>query len=436
MQNLHINDRKELAKQLNLSVDQFDKLVKSANRAHDTIVEMGPFYGPEDSKEPTFRITAEPIHLPHGSKEILTTLGSDLLQLGRCLPKLPDKYKKLLGDGMDYRVPLSWRIDTIINNSNIIQLNEVEGIDSVSALMMAEQLAYGLQEKHETTLSRFVSALRILFPEKQYPSFKIAIIRNLQNNPFTPNAKRFIEFLGNLSDGTIQCDLYDIGELQSNIIKPKWEDYVGILNEAYCSPHDLQMLGIRLEQILSAGNYHPLVNKGLFALVHSDELYDFWEKELGKDCIERLKTIMIPTEFVTSVTALHKARKDGRVVKVSWAEGNQIIINRVKGVAIAQGDIEENQNERWNLLEEYFHKGYTIIAQDYVEPAKISAYLRKKSTNLEEVEWYNRICVKYVVGGNPNGQDTPPVYLTATEVTLGPEIIPAGRKCAFTAGTF
>ena len=50
------------------------------------------------------------------------------------------------------------------------------------------------------------------------------------------------------------------------------------------------------------------------------------------------------------------------------------------------------------------------------------------------MSWYNRLCVKYVVDGNPNAEVAPEVYPTAAEVTLGPEVVPAGRKCAFTAG--
>ena len=52
------------------------------------------------------------------------------------------------------------------------------------------------------------------------------------------------------------------------------------------------------------------------------------------------------------------------------------------------------------------------------------------------MEWYNRICVKYVCGGDPNSKDVPAVDLTATEVTLGPGVVPATRECAFTAGKF
>ncbi len=75
-----------------------------------------------------------------------------------------------------------------------------------------------------------------------------------------------------------------------------------------------------------------------------------------------------------------------------------------------------------------------MIAQDFIVPGKFKSYLRKKGITLEYVDWYNRVCVKYVVEGNPNDVNLPAVALTATEVTLGPEVVPAGRKCAFTAG--
>jgi hypothetical protein len=44
--------------------------------------------------------------------------------------------------------------------------------------------------------------------------------------------------------------------------------------------------------------------------------------------------------------------------------------------------------------------------------------------------------VKYVAGGNPNSESLPNAVITAVGVTLGPDVVPAGRKCAFTAGAF
>jgi lambda repressor-like predicted transcriptional regulator len=145
---------------------------------------------------------------------------------------------------------------------------------------------------------------------------------------------------------------------------------------------------------------------------------------------------MIPSMFLTSKEELREARKKNMVVKVSWAGSNMVLLNRSKGVAMPEGDIEQSNEERWNLLDKLLDEKAVLIAQQYIRPAKIKAYLRKKGTNLEKVNWYNRICAKYVCLSNPNSRKIPDVVLTATEVTLGPNIIPSGRECAFTAAKF
>ena len=433
---LHQNDLKQIATQLDLPVERFAYLLQSANHAHEFIKKMGPFYGREDVNEPTFRITAEPVRLPLGSKKLLDILGNDLLHLGKALPKLPIHYLSMIGEGLDLRVPITWRIDSIINTENELKVNEIEGIDSVSALMMIEQLAYGLQPLKETTMMRLIESLKkIYLVTDSRPPLRLAIIRNdLVNNPFTPNARRFIELIKELSKGQIECDLFDIDQLRNKQVLPEWDIYSAVLNEAYCSPTELNNLGISMSQILTSGNYNALVNKGVFALLFEYSLQDFWKNEIGEERYIRLKNLLIPTRFITTIDELNKARSDGKVVKVTWADGNMIIVNRAKGVAIPTGDIDMSSDERWNLLRDYMEQGYTLIAQDYVEPTLIPAYLRKKGTNLEPVAWYNRVCVKYVVDGMRDGDVIPIVYVTAAEVTLGPEVVPAGRKCTFTAG--
>jgi len=429
----HNNDKLELAKRLNLSLKQFDYLLSSANSVHDILTELGPFYGRETIKEPTFRITAEPVILPHGSKKLLDQFGNDLLHLGKVLPKLPENMKSKLGSNLDFRIPLTWRIDSIIDTNDKININEIEGIDSVSALMMTEQLAYHLQSTRESTVAIFASTLKKMYPQN-FPLL-IAIIRtDIENNPFTPNARRFIEFLERISNGEIKCDLLDIDQLKNSSIKPNWSNYTAIINEAYASLNELEKIGIVKEKLLNAGNYNAFINKGVFALLFDPLLTAFWKNGIGLERHERLKSILIPTSFANTEEDLKKARKEGKVCKVSWAEDNIIIINRVKGVAMPIKDLLEGEDERWKFLEECLHKGNRVIIQDFVEPTRISAFLRKKSTNLEHVDWYNRLCVKYVCDGNPNHVDIPTTQITAAEVTLGPEIIPAGRACAFTAG--
>jgi len=113
-----------------------------------------------------------------------------------------------------------------------------------------------------------------------------------------------------------------------------------------------------------------------------------------------------------------------------------VLLNRSKGVAIPEGDLEQSSDERWEQLGDLLKEGVRLISQEYVKPSRIKAFLRKRGTTLEPVEWYNRVCVKYVVNGDANDEKTMSVTPTAIEVTLGPDVIPAGRQCAFTAGSF
>lgn len=438
LQQLHLNDRKAIASQLDMPVEQFDALVQSANHAYDFLRIMGPFYGTETVSEPTFRTTAEPVRLPIGAKTLLRQLGDDLLHMGRALPRLPHMYQKMIGKGLDYRVPLTFRIDCIIDANGTIKVNEIEGKDGASALMMAEQLAYGLQSFSATTIGRLIKALKkIYLVDENKPPLQVAFIRaDTATDPYVLNTRRYIEMLHELSKGAIKGEIFDIADLQNKIIIPDWTTYAGVFNETNLSPKEMEDVGIPLQNILADGNYDALVNKGVFALIHEPALREFWKKEIGKDRLERLLLLLIPSRFITTSEELENARVEGKVVKVTWAEGNMMVANRSIGVAMPVGEIKQSTDERWAFLEECRKNGYTLIAQDYVEPGKISAYLRKRGTSLEPVSWYNRLCVKYVSNGNPNSDVAPAVSLTAAEVTLGPDVVPAGRKCAFTAATF
>ncbi len=429
------NDRKIHAQNLGLSLEEFDKLVLSANQAHAKIAELGPFYGKEEIKDPTFRITAEPVTLPNGSKQTYEILGGDFLELAKSLPKLSEDIKTKLGDDLSFRVPLTWRIDSIVDQNGYIRVNEIEGKDGANALMIAEQLAYGLQDLSESTASQFVKTLKSLFPDEKI--IKIALIlTDIPNYPHTPNAKRFVNFLHELSASTIQIDLIDENDIRNNGLKPDWSKYSAVINETSLSPKELFKLEVKPEQLISAGNHTALVNKGLFALIFDKELDNFWIENLGQESLERLRKYLIPTDFIETKEELKEARKKGRVVKVSWAGINTALVNRSRGVAIPVGDVEQNTEERWELLEDLLKKGLRIVAQDFVEPQKIPSFLRKRGITLEKVDWYNRVCVKYVVSANPDAEVSPNVVLTATEVTLGPGIVPATRECAFTAGKF
>lgn len=434
---LHPNILKQSASQLGLHVNEFTRLLNSANHAYDTITNLGPFYGNDNVKEPTFRITAEPVRMPNGSKEILQQFGSDLLYLSKALINLPPHYKDLLGKELDFKIPIMWRIDAIIDEKGHIRVNEIEGQDGASALMVAEQLAYKLQTPEETTIAKLIQTLKSIYPNMsdKHP-IRLAILReNVVHGHGTANTKRFISFMQTMSKNSILIDLLDEHEVKTGLVIPDWQVYKGILNESSISPQELRNLGMQEWQLIAAGNYCGLSNKGVYAFLYEKSLKQFWEKHIGKERLERLQKIFIPTSFVESVEDIEQCRKQGRVVKVSWAGTNTQLINRSRGVALPDG-ISESNIEKWEELRDLIKQNVRIIAQDFIKPARIHAFLRKRGTTLEPVDWFNRVCVKYVVEENPNEDTIPPVALTAVEVTLGPEIIPAGRKCTFTAGTF
>src|SRR4051812_9519682 len=108
---IHPNDRAAQAKQLGLSPREFDRLIKSANDAFSIMTELGPFYGREEIKEPTFRMTAEPVKFSKEIKEQLIHLGDDIFYMARALHLLPDSSKAMLGKEVEYTIPPTWRID-------------------------------------------------------------------------------------------------------------------------------------------------------------------------------------------------------------------------------------------------------------------------------------------------------------------------------------
>ncbi len=433
-QEVHDHDRKVMARSLNLSLEKFDGLVSSANYAYEVIKDLGPFYGKEENKEPTFRIPAEPVLMPRNSEKKLTLLGNDLLHLAKALQKLPTNVKKKLADDLDFRIPPTWRIDVIIDSRGRSKVNEIEGQDGASALMIAEQVAYGIQNLNDSTAAKIATTLIKMSDSNKVDPYKIAHIR--VDNQHNTNANRFINFIEKVSNSKLKIDHINENHIVEGSVKPKWEEYAGVIVETSYPPQKFYDMGLKREQVISAGVNNAFVNKGVFALFFDDELEKFWEEQLGKARNRRLRNILIPSYFINSVEELRQARKKGKVVKVSWAGEKAYLINRSKGVAIPDPSVEQGSDERWNELEKLLQQGIRIIAQDFVVPGKFASYLRKKAISLEYVDWYNRVCVKYVAEGNPNADKLPSVALTATEVTLGPEVVPAGRKCAFTAGIY
>lgn len=429
---LHKKEREALANNLELDLETFDSLVESSNYAYEKIKKLGPFYGSEENKEPTFRITAKPVILPYGSKKTLRVLGQDLLHLSKALEALPEEYKKQLAPNLDFRTPPAWRIDVIVDGNNQLKVNEIEGQDGASALMVAEQLAYNLQTLRSSTAARFGSVVKSMVEPVTNGQYKIAHIR--VDNQHNTNADRFIRYVEKVTGGSVSIDHINEHDVIEGTTIPDWNAYSGVILETSYSPQKFYDLGLNRNKVISVGINNAFVNKGVFALFFEKNLKSFWKNELGKRRFERLSQILIPTYFVKNLSELKKARMDGKVVKVSWAGENAHLVNRSKGVAIPDNTVEQGSDERWDLLKELLEKGVRIVAQDYIIPAKYHSYLRKKGISLEPVDWYNRVCVKYVAKGNPNSSVLPKVTLTAAEVTLGPEVVPAGRKCAFTAG--
>lgn len=420
---------------MGLTLSDFDRLVDSSNKAYETFYNLGPFYGKEEVKEPTFRVTAEPVVLPKGAKRTLETLGQDLLYLAKALKLLPKDMKQKLGDDLDFNIPPTWRIDVIIQKDGKLRVNEIEGRDGANALMMAEQLAYGLIPLSESTAAKLIPTFKAMV--KKSGAIKLALIRlDITNDNYTPNAERFIKYLNNLSGGEVQVDHLNETEIRNGNLKPDWAKYDGIMNEGSLSPKEIFNLGAKTEQLLSAGNYNALVNKGTIALLFDQSLNNFWIENLGEDRLTRLRDLLIYSKFIENEKDLEDARSGKKVVKVSWAGSDISLINRSKGVALPEGALVQSSPERWEMLKELVDKDLKIIAQDFVTPAKLPAYLRKRGTTLEYVEWFNRLCVKYVVNDDPNQEMTSTVSLTAAEITLGPDIVPAGRQCAYTAATF
>lgn len=426
---LHENDRKAHAQRLGLSLSNFDRLVASANHVYEVIKDLGPFY--RESKEPTFRISAEPISLPKGSQQKLEQLGNDIIFLAKALKTLPDEYKKLLGDGLNYAVPPTWRVDIILDEKNDMFVNEIEGQDGASALYMATEFAYGLQTLQESTAAKLIPTLKAMCQAKNKKVYTIAHVR--VDNPHNVNADKFIEFVDTLSKGTLKMHHLNEHDIMSGRISVDWDRYDGVILEPTFAPEAFFKLGLPKEKLLSNGVYNALVNKGVFALLFEKELSKFWTESLSADRFDRLKKLFIPTSFIRTFDELKAARAVGKVVKVSWAGEKAHLINRSQGVAMPKGDTAHGGEERWKMLEELLTEGLTIIAQDFVMPKRIVTYLRKKSITLEQVEWYNRVCVKYVADDNPNNEVLPTVSLTAACATLGPNIIPAGRECTFVA---
>ena len=412
---------------LGLSVAEFIRLRQSVNTAYKTFVDLGPFYG-KDVKglAPTFRISAEPIRLVERYRDQLQILGQDIFALAKSLSLLPDEYRKLLGDGTDYRTPFTFRIDSILSNNGEIKVNEVQIFDGADALMMAEQIAYGLIPKEKSTAAYMAKALARMIPTASDRPMVIGWLRdtfqsrNIANS--SSDTKRMAEFISDISNRQIIFKLIETGNLSTT----NWRDLDGVINYAYLTPDQLYALGLPPEKLLCAGDSTVIGSKGVFAFLFDERLTEFFTDQFGIDRLTRLRERFIETQFITSADELTEARNNGRVVKV-YASDDLTLLDRSRGVFGPW-----NRNNDWDKAGQYLDSGSRFISQEFIEPARLTTLLRANGgRNLERVNWYNRFCVKYVV--DELGEN---VVMTAVEATLGPKVKPAGKDCSFTAVAF
>ncbi len=414
-----INTQKR-SQELDVSPDYFLSRVAKANQAYDAFVELGPFYG--KGKEPTFRVSAEPIQFPEEMKPPLEELGNDIAVLAESLPFLPEEAKRMLGS-VDFRLPFSYRLDTIFDRNGSLRVNEVQIADGADALMTAEQMAYGLQKLDNATPAYLARAYRQAVNSGEEKPITIAIVRETLESPYTANILRMNEMINAISKGTVRREIIPITSFQNT----DWSTYDGFLNEAYTNPVELESLGIPIEKMISAGDFSAVGNKGLYPLLYDPKLEDFWIKTLGEERLRRIQQSFIPSAFIQQEDEIALAKKNGAVVKGSWMEDNVGLLDKARSVYGPW-----NSDEQWQKAYKQFRDGMQFIRQDFVEPARLSAFLRAKSgKDVERVDWYNRVCLKYVRDAEMKN-----MVMTAVEVTLGPNPKPAGRNCCFTAGTF
>ena len=310
-----------------------------------------------------------------------------------------------------------------------IYINEVQVDDGADALMIAEGLAYNLYDLDQSTASALIKAFQSMYSDQPTP-IKIAYFKQSLNpkiNPYTPNyiaMKKFIDFTSN---GSVQLSYFGIDDLPT---LQTLNEFSGVMTSGDISPQQLiSKFNIPPEKIISAGAYSPLDNKALFSYLYDPQLEEFWNNQLGVNQFQRLKQSFIPSNFITSDAQLiSELEEPNTVVKTYWSEEGIQQTERNQGVFFSWSE------DKSEAIKKY-QSGAKFITQALITPAKIPTLLRSNGgRSLEKVEWYNRICIKYVVN-NPNDPNSK-TTMTAIEATLGPDFVPAGRSCCFTPVTF
>lgn len=397
-----------------------NELAKKATNAYKLFNEMGPFYG--TVPEPTFRISAEPVSLPENMLSEYTQIGKAIHTLSEAIKDLPPEIQQQYFKGRVFApTPFTWRLDTIISGNEIF-INEIETLDGADALMVAEQITYGLQTLDATTVKYYIEYFDQLFGQPQEgETRKLLFIRDLHDVPqYVANTERMIEYIEKLSGGKYNVILIDNSEIE----RINFDDYIGVWNlSVKITPDNLEDAGMKKPQLIQDGISSSLSNKAIFACIFDEDLESFWIENIGINNLNTLKKHLIPSSIIKTKPQLKNAVDDPKlVVKAYRAQDKQIL---GQGSSVFGNDLGKNAFKEALRL---FQQGVKFISQEYIVPDKLNAWLKKGRT-VEPVNWYNRICVKYVIDG------TTPI-ITAAEATLGPNPKPMGRKCCFTAVSF
>ncbi len=393
---------------------QKEQLKQSAQQAYDRFIELGPFYGSGQNHAPTFRVAAEAVVLPESIEQELWQTGEDLKQLASGLSALPAECKQKLDKALYEPLPIAFRIDAIYNEKSKLQINEIQISDGADALMTAEQQIYNGKILENLTPGYYLQALRDRLGNRPLS----LILLRPKNDPYKPNSQRMAEMLARLSNDKINLKIIDIYEEKLDL--KKYDCF--FLSDPRVSPEILFNQGVKPEQLLWAGPWTALGNKLVIAFLFDQNLDDFWQQKLGRARLDRLRQICIPTTIISSLEELQQAKNNQRVVKVAWSD-NPALTTDNQGVVGPWSD-----EAAWQKMLINYQKQAVLVEQPFIRPKQLSATL-KKGQQSNKVNWYNRICSKYVVVDDM-------AFLTATEATLGPRVVPAGQGCCFTAVTF
>lgn len=400
-----------------------DDLLASANYAYRVFTNLGPFYGKDEKGlPPTFRVSATPLSLDKSYQTQLQILGKDLFILAQTLSLLPPSYKESLGN-LVYSPPITWRVDMIFSTDNTLKVNEIQVNDGASALMIGEQMAYGLQTLDTSTANYLTQALRN-FSDVPEGLLRLGVVLNNGPDPYKANDLRLAEFMSQVGDSEVTTDFVDAST------DVNWNSYDCVMNAADIPPFILFDGGLAESKLAVTGDWTALGNKGVFALLREPRLSDFWLGRLGPETFERLQEKIIGSNFILDNEDLEKAKAAGKVAKVYWMQDDRTVLSCSNGVF---GPWSEEKD--WKVAKNLLGNRARFIAQDFIEPRAFSLPVRRAGGKLlGQINGYNRICAKYVVMDPANLESE--VVMTATEATIGKNIKPAGRDCCFTAVNF